>query len=148
MAALGTWPIDTICFKRCILGILPDMASTLWMWCHTQQFSLKFHLMLQTPVGGWRKAAYEAAAGPGAGRCMVSQSRYQPVAVIQSWTLEKDFSKQQEKILVELMYWQNLKLCLLRNKIVEKLVTSNIASAHNQCFLKDSVFWLAQMTCT
>jgi len=32
------------------------------------------------------------------------------------------------------------------DKMAEKLVTSNIASARNQWYLKDSVFWLAQMT--
>ena len=32
------------------------------------------------------------------------------------------------------------------DKMVENLVTSNIASARNQGCLKDSVLWLAQMT--
>jgi len=32
------------------------------------------------------------------------------------------------------------------DKTAGKLVTSNIASARNQWYLNDSVFWLAQMT--
>ena len=46
----------------------------------------------------------------------------------------------------KLTYRQNLKWCLMHDKMAGKIVTSNIASARNQWLSKDSVFWLVQMT--
>ena len=46
----------------------------------------------------------------------------------------------------QLTYWQNLKWHLMPDKMAGKLITSNIASARNQWYSKDSVFWLAQKT--
>jgi len=46
----------------------------------------------------------------------------------------------------KLTYRQNLKYRPMPDKMAGKLVASNIASARNQWYLNDSVFWEVQMT--
>jgi len=62
------------------------------------------------------------------------------VLYIPTWK-SKEFSNK-----VGVMYGQNLKRRQMAIKMAGKLVTSNIASACNQWYSKDSVFWLAQLT--